>query len=180
MNRKRKAILTIMIILAMGLTACSTGQKEESASPGTAADAKEAGTDAENENLEETSPNNGNPEKEESEAEAAESGNPEDKTVENEEDQLLPEEEIPQGDPIIGIVDSFKDDVIVIRDMDDEDIVLYFNTQDAEVIEGDSPIAPGDVVEITYRGVQGDKRNPGMAVKVVAESEMYGSAGEEK
>ncbi len=41
------------------------------------------------------------------------------------------------------------------------------------MIEGDSPISAGDIVEITYQGVQGDREHPGMAVKVVAESMMY-------
>lgn len=78
-----------------------------------------------------------------------------------------------QGDPIVGRVDRYENNIIVLRDLDDEDIIYYFSTQYAEVIEGDFPIASGDIVEITYRGVQGDEEHPGEAVKIVAESMMY-------
>ena len=45
--------------------------------------------------------------------------------------------------------------------------MIHFSTKNAQVTEGDSPIAAGDVVEITYRGVMGDEEHPGVAVKVV-------------
>lgn len=82
-------------------------------------------------------------------------------------------EEISVGDPLVGIVDRFADDLIVIIDTNDSDLVYYFSTKNAQVVEGDSPIAAGDRVEITYRGVMGDEEHPGEAVKVVAESMMY-------
>ena len=82
-------------------------------------------------------------------------------------------EEISVGDPIVGIVDRFTDNIIAIKDADDPDLVYYFSTQNAQVVEGDSPIAVGDRVVITYRGVMGDEEHPGEAVKVVAESMMY-------
>ena len=75
--------------------------------------------------------------------------------------------EISEGDPIVGTVDKFEDNIIVIKDADDPDLVYYFSTKNAQVTEGDSPIAAGDVVEITYRGVMGDEEHPGVAVKVV-------------
>lgn len=81
--------------------------------------------------------------------------------------------EISQGDPVLGIVDRYADGVIVIRDADDEGLVYYFSTQDAQIIEGDSPISAGELVEITYRGVMGDEEHPGTAVKVVSESMIY-------
>lgn len=82
-------------------------------------------------------------------------------------------EEISEGDPIVGIVDKFEDNIIVIKDADDPDLVYYFSTKNAQVVEGDSPIAIGDRVAIFYHGVMGDEEHPGEAVKVVAESMMY-------
>ena len=82
-------------------------------------------------------------------------------------------EEISVGDPIIGIVDRFAENLIVIRDAGDPDLVYYFSTKNAQVVEGDSPIVAGDMVAISYRGVMGDEEHPGEAVKVVAESMMY-------
>ena len=82
-------------------------------------------------------------------------------------------EENSAGDPIVGIVDKFSDNIIVIKDAGDPDLVYYFSTQNAQVVGGDSPIAVGDRVAVTYRGVMGDEEHPGEAVKVVAESMMY-------
>lgn len=82
-------------------------------------------------------------------------------------------EEISVGDPIIGIVDKFADNIIVIKDAGDPDLVYYFSTKNAQVVEGDSPISAGDRVAITYRGVMGDEGHPGEAVKVMPESMMY-------
>lgn len=82
-------------------------------------------------------------------------------------------EEIREGAPIVAMVDLYEDNIIVLRDLDDEDIIYYFSTQNAQVVEGDSSIVVGNIVEITYRGVQGDEEHPGGAVKVVAESMMY-------
>ena len=92
---------------------------------------------------------------------------------ENDENQYSDAEEIGVGDPIIGIVDQFSDTIIVIKDAGDPDLVYYFSTQNAQVVEGDSPIAVGDRVAITYQGVMGDEEHPGEAVKVVPESMMY-------
>ena len=153
---KKKYVLTAMILLAMGLSACSAAPENNAASSGGAAEPR--GTEA---------------------AQPGASGdeNPEN-IAENGSYESLAEDEIMQGDPIVGIVDSFENDVIVIRDGADQDIIYYFSTQNAQVIEGDSPIAPGDVVEVTYKGVQGDEAQPGTAVKVVAESMMYNTEGE--
>lgn len=81
--------------------------------------------------------------------------------------------DIPQGDPIVGIVAKYENGILVIKDGSDEDLIYYFSTQNAEIIEGEPPIAVGELVEITYQGVMGDEEQPGMAVKVVAESMMY-------
>lgn len=76
---------------------------------------------------------------------------------------------------ILVIFDRYEDDMIVVRDGEDEDIVIWFTMKDAEVIEGDTPIVSGDIIELTYTGVQGDDvgEYPGTAVKIVAESMMY-------
>ena len=81
--------------------------------------------------------------------------------------------EINVGDPIIGIVDKFADNIIIIKDAGDPDLVYYFSTQNAQVVEGNSSIAAGDRVAIFYRGVMGDEGHPGEAVKVMPESMMY-------
>lgn len=161
---KKKYISAVIVAVAVGMSACSFGPKEGTEDAETVYESEtlqventgEKPSDAESAN---TEPTNMEP----SEANAAWSNEKEDSdTV-----------EIPQGDPLVAVVDSYEDNIIVVRDMNDEDIVYYFSTQDAEVIEGDSPIAAGDIVEITYQGVQGDQEHPGMAVKVVAESMMY-------
>lgn len=155
---KNRWILAVVIILAMGMTGCSTGPKEGAVSNRAEEDSVSAGA-------------------REGDAEAANPGNG---SAPDGSDESLQEEEIAEGDPVIGIVDSYENDIIVIRDMDDQDIVLYFSTLDAQITEGDSPIAPGDVVEITYKGVQGDAEHPGRAVKVVAESMMYNRERDDK
>lgn len=161
---KKKYVSAVIVAVAIGMSACSFGPKEGTEDAGTVyesetlqvenTDAKPLDTESAN-----TEPTN----KEPSEANAAWSNEKEDSDI----------VEIPQGDPLVAVVDSYEDNIIVVRDMDDGDIVYYFSTQDAEVIEGDSPIAAGDIVEITYQGVQGDREHPGMAVKIVAESMMY-------
>ena len=87
--------------------------------------------------------------------------------------ETLTAEEISAGDPIVGIVDKFADNIIAIKDAGDPDLVYYFSTQNAQVVAGESPIAVGDRVAITYQGVMGDEKHPGEAVKVVPESMMY-------
>lgn len=161
---KKKYVSAVIVAVALGMSACSFGPKEGTENAGTVRESEtlqveNTGTkpsDMESENME---PANMEP----SETNTAWSDEKEDSDV----------VEIAQGDPLVAVVDSYEDNIIVLRDMDDEDIIYYFSTQDAEVIEGDSPIAAGDIVEITYRGVQGDREHPGMAVKVVAESMMY-------
>lgn len=153
----KKYVWTIMILAAMSLTACSVKPEEG----GAAAD-RTAESSIEQRTTEE-----------EIRSDAAQNDMPGDKADADNETANSGTEEIAQGDPVIGIVDRYENDIIVIRDADDEDIILYFSTQNAQVIEGDTPIAAGDLVEITYEGVQGDEEHPGVAVKVVAESMMY-------
>lgn len=145
-KKKKIVLLMLSVILILVMTACSYGLKEEASLE----DIVEPKTTKE-ENTETSDTN----------------------AVVNDEKLDSATEEIAEGDPIVAMVERYEDNIIVLRDLDDEDIIYYFSTQNAQVIEGISPIAAGDIVEITYRGVQGDKENPGEAVKVVAESMMY-------
>ena len=138
---KKKYVLAVVIILTMGMAACSLEPKEGGAN---------------------------------SEAVSSEAANTESLNTESSETNAARSDEKEDwGDPIIAVVDRYENNIIVARDMDDEALLYYFSTEDAEVIEGDSPITAGDIVEITYQGVQGDEEHPGTAVKVVAESMMY-------
>lgn len=175
MKYKKKYVLAAVIILAMGMTACSLEMRDGAPDSGvvaepeaSAAENAETGTmKAESETGEETEIGT-EVKAEDIKAEAHETNAAEgDGKADSDE-----AEEIPQGDPIVVIVVKYEDDIIYVRDPD-VDAIICFSTKDAEVIEGDSPIAPGDIVEITYRGVQGDEEHPGTAVKVVAESMMY-------
>lgn len=152
---KKKYLLAAMTVLAMGITACSFESKEGSTSTESTVESETSRKEI--------------METESTDMKSVNTELPETEASEEEQEKNLAEEEIIEGDPIVGIVDRYENDIIVIRDGDDEDIIYYFSTQNAQVIEGDSPIAAGDTVEITYRGVQGDEEHPGMAVKVVAE-----------
>ncbi len=70
-----------------------------------------------------------------------------------------------KADPIIGIVEKYDNNIIIINDYGDG-MSYYFSTKDAQMIEGNSPIAVGDKVEITYQGLLGDEKNPGDCSKV--------------
>ncbi|MDE5893442.1 MAG: hypothetical protein K2H45_11025 [Acetatifactor sp.] len=156
---KKKYISAVIVAVAIGMSACSFGPKDGTEDAGTVYESETLQVENTGTKSSDTESANTEP----SETNAAWSNEKEDSdTV-----------EIPQGDPLVAVVDSYEDNIIVVRDLDDKDIIYYFSTQDAEVIEGDSPIAAGDIVEITYQGVQGDREHPGMAVKVVAESMMY-------
>ena len=156
---KKKYVSAVIVAVAIGMSACSFGPKEGTEDAGTVYESETLQVENAGTEPSDTEPDNMEP----SEVNAAWSNEKEDSDI----------VEIPQGDPLVAVVDSYENNIIVVRDMDDGDIVYYFSTQDAEVIEGDSPIAAGDIVEITYQGVQGDREHPGMAVKVVAESMMY-------
>lgn len=141
MKKKYAAVLTL--VLAMGMTACSSDRKEETAAVDTLA---ESGVTA----------------AEESETEVSR-----EEDMEDTKEYAAPEETV-EADPITGIVESYADNTIIIKDPGDE-ILYYFSTKDAQIVEGDLPIAVGDKVEITYRGMLGDEKNPGEAVKIVAD-----------
>ncbi len=156
---KKRFLLALMMVLAMGMTACSSKPKEDGA-------ATEAATEPENES------ESGKASGQEAAAgtDNADEGNAGKEIAEDGNEEEAPEEEIPEGvtaDPITGIVQKYEDDVIVIFDEGDG-LTYYFSTKNAQVTEGDSPIAVGDVVQVTYRGLLGGEDNPGEAVKIVA------------
>ncbi|MDE6750112.1 MAG: hypothetical protein K2K21_13770 [Lachnospiraceae bacterium] len=161
---KKKYALVVVTVLAMGMTACSLEPKEGVAAPEAAVEQKAVGEE--------------NPETETviagiTETEVIETETPETNAAMDNGKEVSSTEEIMAGDPLVAMVDRYEDNIIVLRDLDDEDIIYYFSTEDAQVIEGDTPIVAGNIVEITYKGVQGDEEHPGTAVKVVAESMMY-------
>lgn len=156
---KKRYILALMMVLAMGMTACSPKTKDD----GTAT---EAATEPENES------ESGKASGQEAAAgtDNADEGNAGKEIAEDGNEEEAPEEEIPEGvtaDPITGIVQKYEDYVIVIFDEGDG-LTYYFSTKNAQVTEGDSPIAVGDVVQVTYRGLLGGEDNPGEAVKIEA------------
>ena len=164
--RAKVVLFMLGVISAMGMTACSFEPKEKIAPEATIEPKTTEEKTLETENK-----------KAETEVEKAETETTkakiEDGTMETEiavtaengkEDSTV--EEIIEGDPIVGIVDKYADNIIVIRDADDQDLIYYFSTQNAQVIEDDSPIVAGDMVEITYRGVMGDEEHPGEAIKL--------------
>ncbi|MDE6404399.1 MAG: hypothetical protein K2M20_01955 [Lachnospiraceae bacterium] len=128
----------LTLVLAMGMAACSSDRKEETAAVDTIAEPEVIATEVSRE-----------------------------EDMEDTKEYAAPEETV-EADPITGIVESYADNTIIIKDPGDE-ILYYFSTKDAQIVEGDPPIAVGDKVEITYRGMLGDEKNPGEAVKIVAD-----------
>ena len=135
---KKKYAAVLTLVLAMGMAACSSDRKEETAAVDTIAEPEVIATEVSRE-----------------------------EDMEDTKEYAAPEETV-EADPITGIVESYADNTIIIKDPGDE-ILYYFSTKDAQIVEGDPPIAVGDKVEITYRGMLGDEKNPGEAVKIVAD-----------
>ena len=148
---KKKCILVFMIVLAMGMTACSSDSKENTVA---------AETNAERETENEDVP--------QAEIKPSAADTPKSDNTANAKTEPTADEETPEGDPVIGIVEKYADDIIIIKDPGDE-ILYYFSTKDAQIVEGDFPIAVGDKVEIIYRGLLGDEKNPAEAIKIVAD-----------
>ena len=167
--REKVVVFMFSIILVMGMAACSLETSGGSNPGATPEPAALTVTKTETSNSETSTV----PEPEDSQPEAGKTMVTDPMAPKNNEGEYSDIEEIGVGDPIIGIVDRFGENLIVIKDAGDPDLVYYFSTQSAQVVEGDSPIAAGDMVAITYRGVMGDEEHPGEAVKVVAESMMY-------
>lgn len=166
---KRKFILIFMMVIAMAMTACSLESKKDTIS-------------VETESRQETD-----------KKETADMKTTETKTEKNEMNDVkspkleLTEEngktspedgESAEGDPIVGIVEQYEGDTITIRTPEDDMLYYFsmenvqilegFSTENAQAAEGDSPIAVGDKVENSYRGlIDFDEKNPDEAVKIV-------------
>ncbi len=166
---KRKYILIFMIVLAMGMTACSSKSKEDAVSEET--DSLQEADKKETEDTKTTDAKTI-----ETKVDAVESPNPE--TAQEDGEVSLKEEEIPQGDPIVGIVEKYEGNTITIRTPED-DMLYYFSTENVPILEGfstesahtaegDSRISVGDKVEVSYRGlIDFDEEHPDEAVKIV-------------
>ncbi len=153
---KRKFILIFVIVIAMGITACSSESKEETIS---------VGTDSQQETDQEASVD----------TKAAET---ETNLVEPSEPEMAEEDGQVSPDPIAGIVEKYEGSTITIRTPED-DMLYYFSTENAQIlegfstesahaVEGDFSIAVGDKVEISYRGlIDFDEEHPDEAVKIV-------------
>ena len=152
---KRKFILIFVIVIAMGMTACSSESKEETIS---------VGTDSQQETDQEASVD----------TKAAET---ETNLVEPSEPEMAEEDGQVSPDPIAGIVEKYEGSTITIRTPED-DMLYYFSTENAQIlegfstesahaVEGDSSIAVGGKVEISYRGLIDYEEHPDEAVKIV-------------
>ena len=153
---KKKFILIFVIVIAMGMTACSSESKEETIS---------VGTDSQQETDQEASVD----------TKAAET---ETNLVEPSEPEMAEEDGQVSPDPIAGIVEKYEGSTITIRTPED-DMLYYFSTENAQIlegfstesahaVEGDFSIAVGDKVEISYRGlIDFDEEHPDEAVKIV-------------
>ncbi len=161
---KRKCILLFMIVLAMGMTACSPESKEDMESV-------ETDLSQETDEKEITDTN-----AMEAETNLVEPSKPE---ITEEDGNVSPEdEENTECDPIAGIVEKYEGNKITIRTPED-DMLYYFSTENAQIlegfstenahaVEGDSTIVVGDKVEISYRGlIDFDEEHPSEAVKIV-------------
>lgn len=165
---KRKCILAAMILMLIGMAACTAGSTEDASGSGIAARTNaDRDGNAETEIMKtqtvipEAEAGKTSPDGTEAANTGIADGGEDSNDVENIECTLY-----------AVIVESYENDIIAVRDQD-TGIVIWFSTKDAEVIEGGSPIAVGDIVGLTYRGVQGDEEHPGTAVRVVPESMMY-------
>ena len=159
---KKKFILIFMIVLAMGMTACSSESKGDAVSVET--DSRQETDKEEAAGMKMTETND------------VELPKPE---ITEEDGKASPEdEENTVCDPIAGIVEKYEGNTITIKNPDD-DMLYYFSTENAQILEGFSmesaqeaegepSIAVGDKVEISYRGlIDFDEDRPSEAVKIV-------------
>ena len=172
--REKVVVFMFSIILVMGMAACSFDTSDGVDQGSTVGSVITTEATQEPATPKPETPSTSEAETPQSEAGKMETPKTQETTAPEDNGNKYPDaEEISVGDPIVGIVDQFADNIIAIKDAGDPDLVYYFSTQNAQMVEGGSPIAVGDMVAITYRGVMGDKEHPGEAVKVVAESMMY-------
>ena len=159
---KKKFVLIFMVVVAMGMTACSSELKEDAISLET--DSRQETDKEETADTKTTETND------------VELPKPE---ITEEDGKASPEdEENTVCDPIAGIVEKYEGNTITIKNPDD-DMLYYFSTENAQILEGfstesaqeaegDSSIAVGDKVEISYWGlIDFDEEYPSEAVKIV-------------
>ena len=161
---KRKCILIFMIVLTMGMTACSSESKGDSVS---------VETDSQQETDREETADTKTTEIETNDVEM-----PKPEITEENRKASPEDEENTVCDPIAGIVEKYEGNTITIKNPDD-DMLYYFSTENARILEGfstesaqeaegDLSIAVGDKVEISYRGlIDFDEEHPDEAVKIV-------------
>lgn len=161
---KRKYILIFMIVLVMGMIACSSESKEDAVSVET-----DSPQETDREETEDTKT---------TEIETNDVELPKPEIAEGDGKVSSEDEEITEGDPIAGIVEKYEGNTITIKNPDD-DMLYYFSTENAQILEGFSTesaqeaegepsIAVGDKVEISYRGlIDFDEEHPSEAVKIV-------------
>ena len=161
---KRKCILIFMIVLTMGMTACSSESKGDSVS---------VETDSQQETDREETADTKTTEIETNDVEM-----PKPEITEENRKASPEDEENTVCDPIAGIVEKYEGNTITIKNPDD-DMLYYFFTENAQILEGFSTesaqeaegepaIAVGDKVEISYRGlIDFDEEHPDEAVKIV-------------
>ena len=161
---KRKCILIFMIVLTMGMTACSSESKGDSVS---------VETDSQQETDREETADTKTTEIETNDVEM-----PKPEITEENRKASPEDEENTVCDPIAGIVEKYEGNTITIKNPDD-DMLYYFSTENARILEGFSTesaqeaegepsIAVGDKVEISYRGlIDFDEEHPDEAVKIV-------------
>ena len=161
---KRKCILIFMIVLTMGMTACSSESKGDSVS---------VETDSQQETDREETADTKTTEIETNDVEM-----PKPEITEENRKASPEDEENTVCDPIAGIVEKYEGNTITIKNPDD-DMLYYFSTENAQIlegfstesahaVEGDFSIAVGDKVEVSYRGlIDFDEDHPDEAVKIV-------------
>lgn len=165
---KRKLILIFMIALTMGTIGCSSEPKENEISVERnfpKETVQEEAADVKTVDAKTT----------DTEAKATESSKRE---ITKETKKTTSEaEEIPTGDPLAGIVEKYEGTILTLRTPED-DMLYYFLTENAPILEGystesagkakeGSTIAVGDKVEISYHGTLDDEEHPTQAVKIV-------------
>lgn len=168
---KRKFALIFMMVIAMGMTACSSEPKEDAISVN--ADSQQETDQEETADTKTTEIETNNVELSESEI------TEEDETdcQEVEEIEEIEEKDIPQGDPIAGIVEEYDGNTITVRTPEDDMLYHFsaenvpilegYSTENAHAVEEDFSIAIGDKVEVSYRGLLDDEKHPIDAVKIV-------------
>ena len=183
---KRKLILMFMIALTMGMIGCSSEPKEDEISvenDSPKETVQEEVADVKTVDAKTVDAKTVDAKTTETEAKVTEWSKPEITeetgkiTSEAEENEEIPVEEIPTGDPIAGIIEKYEENKLTLRTPEDDMLYYFFmentpilegySTESAHEAKGGSMIAVGDKVEISYRGTLDDEEHPTQAVKIV-------------